>query len=53
LNKQAIDVLKQKGATIVEVELLKATEKPGEGEYNVLLYEFKDGVNRYLSASNA
>jgi len=53
LYKQAIDVLKQKGATIVEVELLKATEKPGEGEYNVLLYEFKDGVNRYLSASNA
>ena len=51
--QQAIDLLKAKGATIVEVELLKATEKPGEGEYNVLLYEFKDGVNRYLSASNA
>jgi len=53
LYKQAMEVLKQQGATIVEVELLKATKKPGEGEYNVLLYEFKDGVNRYLSASNA
>jgi amidase len=53
LYKQAIEVLKQQGATIVEVELLKAIEKPGEGEYNVLLYEFKDGLNRYLSTSNS
>jgi amidase len=53
LYKQALEVLKQLGATIVEVELLKATKVAGEGEFNVLLYEFKDGVNKYLSTANA
>ena len=53
LYKRAIEILKQQGATIVEVELLKSTKVTGEGEYNVLLYEFKDGVNKYLSTSNA
>ena len=53
LYKQAIDVLKNQGATIVEVELLKATKDAGSGEFTVLQYEFKDGVNKYLSAANA
>ena len=53
LYKQAIDVLKNQGATIVEVELLKATKDAGSGEFTVLQYEFKDGVNKYLSAVNA
>jgi len=52
LYKQAIDVLKNQGATIVEVELLKAT-KAGSSEFTVLQYEFKEGVNKYLSAANA
>ena len=53
LYKQAIDVLKNQGATIVEVELLKATKDAGSGEFTVLQYEFKDGVNKYLSTANA
>ncbi len=51
--KAAIDLLKSKGATVIEVELLKQTNELGEAEYNVLLYEFKDGVNRYLASANA
>lgn len=53
LFKQAIDTLKQQGATIIEIELLKETNKLGADELNVLKYEFKDGVNRYLSTANA
>ena len=52
IYKQAIETLKSKGAEIVEVELLKQTNELGEAEYNVLLYEFKDGLNRYLASAN-
>lgn len=53
LYKAAIEVLKSQGATVVEVELLKATSAFGEAEYTVLQYEFKDGLNRYLARANA
>ena len=53
LYKQAIDVLKNNGAAIVEVELLKSVREAGSGEFIVLQYEFKDGVNNYLSKANA
>jgi amidase len=53
LYTQAIEVLKKQGATIIEIELLKETGKLGEAELNVLKYEFKDGVNKYLSTANA
>jgi amidase len=49
--REAIAVLQSQGATVVEVELLKALEPIGHAEFQVLLYEFKDGVNRYLSAT--
>ena len=52
LYKAAIAVLKSKGASIIEVELLKACRDAGKGEGDVLKYEFKDGVNRYLSSAN-
>ncbi|MEQ1796899.1 MAG: amidase [Lacibacter sp.] len=52
LYKSAIEVLKSKGAVIVEVELLKLTREAGSGELAVLQYEFKDGVNKYLATSN-
>jgi amidase len=32
---------------------LKATREAGSGEFAVLQYEFRDGLNKYLSASNA
>jgi len=53
LYKQAIELLKQQGATIIEVDLLKETGKLGDAEFTVLKYEFKDGVNKYLAAANA
>ena len=51
--KQAIELLQTKGATIVEVELLKKTRELGDAEFTVMQYEFKDGLNRYLSNANA
>lgn len=53
LFKAAVEVLTKQGATIVEVELLKQYENQGDAEFDVLLYEFKDGLNRYLSTANA
>jgi amidase len=53
LYKQAIDVLKNQGAIVIEVELIKLTKELSEAELTVLKYEFKDGVNRYLSNANA
>ena len=53
LLQAALDVLRQQGATIVEVEILKATAPLSEPEFQVLLYEFKDGLNRYLAAAAA
>jgi len=53
LLNAALDVLKAQGATIVEVEVEKQTDALGEAEYDVLLYEFKDGVNKYLATAGA
>ncbi len=53
LFKQAIELLKTKGATIVEVELIKSCNKLGNDEFLVLQYEFKDGLNNYLKGANA
>jgi amidase len=51
--RQAVTVLKAQGATIVEVDVRTATQPIGESEYSVLLYEFKDGVNKYLAQAKA
>jgi len=53
LLKTAIKVLEAQGATVVEVDLLSQLEKLGHVEYQVLLYEFKDGLNRYLASSES
>ena len=50
LYQKTIDQLKELGATIVPVELVKETGPLGEAEFQVLLYEFKDGLNKYLSS---
>lgn len=49
---RALATLKAQGATLVDVEIDTVEESNG-AEYNVLLYEFKDGLNRYLAASGA
>lgn len=53
LYKNAIEVLKKQGAEVVEVELLNAIREAGSGEFTVMLYEFKDGVNKYLATATA
>ncbi len=52
LLKQAIELMTKLGAIIVEIDLLKGIYELGEAEFTVLQYEFKDGVNKYLAASN-
>jgi amidase len=51
LYKGAIETLKQQGATVVEVEIMKFINALGKAEFVVLQYEFKDGLNRYLAAA--
>jgi amidase len=53
LFRQAIEILKKQGAIVIEVELLKLTKELSDVELIVLKYEFKDGINRYLSNENA
>lgn len=53
LLQKTINLLKENGATIVEVELLKKINPLHKAEFTVLQYEFKDGLNKYLSSSNA
>ncbi|MDB5117160.1 MAG: amidase [Mucilaginibacter sp.] len=48
LLKAAIATLKSKGAEIIEIELNKELKEGGKAEFTVLLYEFKDGLNKYL-----
>ncbi len=50
---EAMDLMKSKGATIVEIELLKLTRQIGNAETIVLQYEFKDGLNKYLATANS
>ncbi len=53
LLSDAIEILKKQGATVVEIEYLDKINATGQSEFEVLQYEFKDGVNKYLSSSNA
>jgi amidase len=50
--ERAIVTLKEAGATLVDVEVPTYNRWSGP-EFEVLLYEFKDGLNAYLSASGA
>lgn len=53
LLKSAIKVLEAQGATVVTMDLHSQLEKLGHAEYQVLLYEFRDGLNRYLASSES
>ncbi|MCM8558186.1 amidase family protein [Sphingomicrobium sediminis] len=41
------------GAILVEIDDLGVPPEAGGAEYEVLLYEFKDGLNRYLATTDA
>jgi amidase len=49
LFKQAVSFLKNNGAEVVEVEPPKGSEYEKD-EFNVLLYEFKDGLTKYFAS---
>lgn len=52
LLKEAIIQMQQAGATIVEVDFISQLKDIGPREYDLLKYEFKDGLNRYLERAN-
>jgi amidase len=53
LYTYAIEVLKKKGAKIIEVDLMKKYREIEYREYMILGYEFKDGLNKYLKEADA
>ncbi len=48
LLEQQIAVLRSAGATLVDIDM-RNTPEINAAEYQVLLYEFKDGLNKYLA----
>ena len=53
LMKSAIEVIKQLGATIVDPADMATSGKYDDTEQEVLLYEFKTDLNKYLSGLSA
>ena len=53
LIQRAVQLMKQQGAEIIEIEYLDKINKKGDAEFLVMQYEFKDGLNKYLSTANA
>lgn len=51
LLQTAIRQMRDAGAEVVEVELLKDIDVNAE-EYQLLQFEFKDGLNKYLASAN-
>ncbi len=53
LIKKAVELLKLQGAEIIEIEYFDKMSKLGDAEFDVMKYEFKDGLNKYLATANA
>ncbi|MEJ8817968.1 amidase [Lacibacter sp. H407] len=53
LQENAIALMKQQGAEIIELEYLDKLNALGDAEYELMKFEFKDGLNKYLSTANA
>jgi len=53
LIKKTVDLLKQLGAEIIEIEYFDKISKLGDAEFDVMKYEFKDGLNKYLATANS
>ena len=51
--KNALDTLQKAGATLIEIDLLKEIDPLGKAEFELMQFEFKDGLNRYLATANA
>jgi amidase len=46
----AIAAMKKLGAEVIDPVRIESHGKPDDSEFQVLLYEFKDGLNRYLAS---
>lgn len=53
LLKKTIEILKEQGAIIIEIDLLKEMKNVFSAETLVLEYEFRNGLNNYLKTANA
>jgi amidase len=53
LLAKALEQMKKAGAEIIEVDLISKAREAEGSEFEVLKYEFKAGLNRYLSQANA
>ncbi|MDI5895969.1 amidase [Flavobacterium algoritolerans] len=49
----AIKLLKKQGAVVIEIDYLDKINALGQAEFEILQYEFKDGLNNYLATANA
>lgn len=47
--QEAVAAMKERGAVIIDPVEIESANKLGEDGYEVLLYEFKAGLNRYLA----
>jgi amidase len=53
LMEQAIRTMEEAGAVLIDPVKLETYGEFGDAEFEVLLYEFKDGLNRYLAGLGA
>lgn len=53
LMENAIDLMKKNGAVIIDPVIINTKGKFDEAEYEVLLYEFKADLNKYLKNCNS
>lgn len=53
LLDDAIKLLKKQGAVVIEIDYLDKINAFGQAEFEILQYEFKDGLNNYLATANA
>ena len=51
LLREAMTTMEAQGATMIMVDVMGPLKLLGTAEYQVLLYEFKDGLNRYLGSA--
>lgn len=49
LTQHAIDLMREKGAVVVDPVAIEKMGAAGDAEFVVLLYEFKAGINEYLA----
>ncbi len=53
LLEKAIELLQQKGATIIEIDYVDHINALSVAELEIMEFEFKDGLNNYLASANA